>query len=125
MTTDDATVTIAGLQAQVKSLSEACHALGADCVEAIAQANSLAAAFARAEAERDALAAKLTTASKVCALHGVALAAEADAFHRLSTDRADAVSELDHARRDLAACRTRIAELKADPMHVRCGAPRV
>lgn len=69
MTTDDATVTIAGLQAQVKSLSEACHALGADCVEAVAQANSARANAAAREAERDALAAKLDAAPKVCAIH--------------------------------------------------------
>lgn len=105
MTTDDATVTIAGLQAQVKSLSEACHALGADCVEAVAQANSLAAAFARAEAERDALAAKLTTASKVCALHDVALAGEAAAQLAVQLAAARRVidertAERDHARAD-------------------------
>lgn len=121
MTTNDATVTIAGLAARVDTLTDALHDAHDNAGVFAANRDVMNAALAEAIAERDALATQLAkvrtqlaTASKVCALHGVALAGEVDAFHRLSTDRADAVSELDHTRRDLTACRTRIAELEAD-----------
>ena len=105
MTTDDATVTIAGLQAQVKSLSEACHALGADCVEAVAQANSLAAAFARAEAERDALAAKLTRADDQQTL---------STWLRLLKAIDPTAENTDDALRAVARLTARVAELEAE-----------
>lgn len=121
MTTDDATVTIAGLAARIDALTDALHDAHDNAGIFAANRDVISAALDEAIAERDALATQLAkvrtqlaTASKVCALHGVALAGEVDAFHRLSTDRADAVSELDHIRRDLTACRTRIAELEAD-----------
>lgn len=107
----DSAVTIAGLEARVKSFSEACRALGADCVESIAQANSARASVAAVTVERDALAVQLTEARAELARKaedGDALALRAD----LASVRADLErlkAELHRSQRDEREIREALA----------------